>query len=1361
MVHKLIQLSLNNPVVVICLVLALAVVGSFSFQHVNVEAYPDPAPPIIEVVAQYPGASAQEVERQVTIPLEVTLAGMPGLQITRSKSLFGLSHLRNQFHYSVSFKEARQEVINRLQFVSNLPAGVSPQISPATPIGEIYRYTLTNPQNALGQDIYTLNDLKALQDWLLEREFKRVERIVDVSGVGGTVKRYEIHPDPERLRRFGITLQQLQNTIANSNANVGGDYLKTGDLVLVVRNVGVIGSGKDPMEIAVAMKTPEEAAAYLRAEDNRRIREIRQLVITTVNNVPIYVNDVVQGGPVPLLYGDPAATRNQGKAGDKQPPPAARKFKYDWEADYFRDYDPTVLGKEGVVVGYQTRLGQVSMVTPRDPEGKSWLSEPEKVMGIVLLHKDKEASLAVVDVKKKVEELNESGRLLPGVQMVPYYDRTDLIDLTTHTVRHNLYMGVGLVALILLMFLNNVRSALIVAINVPLALLFAFTVLFLRGQSANLLSIGAVDFGIIVDSSVIMVENIYRHLSSGEHAELPLKERILKACREVEHSLLFSTLIMVCAFLPLFTMQGPEGQIFGPMAETYAFALGGALLLALTIAPVLCLLFFRNPKAVPDNFMVRYIKRSYLRQLKSCLKHRWWTLAVFGSLILGTLIFLVPRLGREFMPQLEEGNLWLRGNFPPNAALEEVVKKTAKTEEILTRFPEIKLVLSQVGRPDDGTDPTGFNMVQIFIDLKPMHEWPIPEGASRSRTKDELIEAISADLKTEVIGVDWNFSQYIRDNVMEALSGVQGDNSVKIFGPELGKLEELAEKVKDRLEDVKGIEDRTGIYRIMGQTNLEFRVDRDKCKRWGVSVNDVNNVINSAVRGQAFTQMVEGEKFFDITLRWPQNRRRDLSAILDIPVDVTNNQLTQGSAPGMAQTPFSGASTGPVTTGLGTTLPAFFGNQFNTAYTNSLPRVALRELLTPLGANDLPDPTAQFVRPGVAIIYREQGKRFIPIKFSVQGRDLASAVAEAQEKISDVIHPPYRTEWGGEFEEMQAAEYRLMFIIPLSLLLIFLLLYAAFRSLLDAVVVLSNVLDLSMGGVWALLITGTNFSISAAVGFISLFGVAIMDGLLMISYFNYLRAQGQPVREAILSGAEKRVRPIMMTALTAIFGLLPAALSTEIGAQTQRPLAIVVVGGMVTTLFLTRYLMPVLYSFYGHRPMLDMPAFAEGPPVERIPLPARPTEPLPDVSVADVITLMDYLHQRDGEDEIIRIADRTNREHTRVLLMVQAAELLGFVSTNVNKVILTDIGKRFFQAGPKDRIALWRERLLMLRLFREVHEVLQRQPDRAVDSDFVLETIVTRMPYEDYEKVFNTFVRWARFGELFAYNATTRRISLF
>jgi cobalt-zinc-cadmium resistance protein CzcA len=1178
LVRKLIEWAVNNPLIVLLVALALLVFGGFCFLFgVNVEAYPDPAPAIVEIVAQYPGASAEEVERQVTTPLEVTLAGMPGLKVTRTKSLFGLSHLRNQFHYGVDFKDARQEVINRLQFVSNLPAGVSPQISPQSPTGEIYRYTLSSPRNALGQDIYTLSDLKALEDWLLQRELKRVERILDVSGVGGTTKRYEVHPDPFLMRSHGITLSQLQSAISNSNANVGGDYLRQGSIAQVVRSRGILGGGNDPMDKAFAMKSPEKAAAYLRAEEKRRIREIRKVVITTIGNHPIRVDDVVDGGPILENLGPRPGLKGAGRA-----EPAVGKEDHGlWSKMELE----ALLGQQGVVVGYQTRLGQVSLSRPLNKEGKRWLYEPEKVEGIVLEHRNKESLPAIRDVKAKVAELNQPGRLLPGVQIESFYDRADLVNVTTETVRHNLILGMVLVVVILLLFLSNVRSAVIVAINIPLALLFAFSMLFLRGKSANLLSIGAVDFGIIVDSSVIMVENIYRHLSSGEYADMPLKERIVRASHEVERSLFFSTAIMVCAFIPLFTMSGPEGQIFGPMADTYAFALGGALLLALTVAPVLCLLFFRNLRPSRDNFFVRFLKRSYLRQLERCLSFRWATLAVFAAIFVATAVFALPHLGREFMPTLEEGNLWVRANLPTNVSLETASRKAEQIQAIMRKYPEVNTIVTTVGRPDDGTDPTGFNVIQLFVPLKREHAWPVADKYGRRRTKEELEDDMNAELRETFIGVDFTFSQYIRDNVMEALSGVQGDNSVKIIGPDLAELERLAGKVKERMESVRGIGRNVGIYRIMGQSNVEFRVDPDKCARWGVSAADVNNVIDSALRGHAFTQMIEGEKTYDISLRWPQRLRQDLTSILEIPVDVSNNQVPSAVVASSAQTPLTGSGTAPATPGISQAMPAAGGSQLNASFLPTLPRVPLKELVAPVDDEGMPDADGHFVRPGVSVIYREQGNRMIAVKFAVRGRDLAGAVGEAQAKIADLFPAgsPYRTEWGGEFEEMEVAEGRLMWIIPLSLAMIFILLYLAFRSFLDAVVVLSNVLALSLGGVWALLLTGTNFSISAAVGFISIFGVAIMDGLLAVSYFNQLRLEGRPLRQAIMEGAEKRVRPIMMTALTAIFGLLPAALSTDIGSQTQRPLAIVVVGGMISTLFLTRYLMPVLYSFYGQR----------------------------------------------------------------------------------------------------------------------------------------------------------------------------------
>ena len=1166
MIHKLIHWAVDNALIVLLMAMALVGIGGYAFVHVNVEAYPDPAPAIVEVIAKFPGASAEEVERQATIPLEVALAGMPGLKYTRSKSLFGLSHLRNQFEYGIDFYKARQEVINRLQFVDGLPDGVVPSISPQSPTGEILRYTLRSPVDAAGHDIYSLNDLKSIQDWMLERQFRRVPRIIDIVSSGGTVKRFEVQPDPERLMRYGITLDQLQHAISESNANVGGDYLIHGENMLNVRGIGLIGEGLDPTrsEAVLGAANSAEAADYLRTEEERRIQRIRKTVITAVNNVPIRVEDVVDGGPV--RYNDD-------------------------------------LGDRGVVVGNQPRLGKISLSHPLvDTEGKDaldekgnrvWVDEAEKVQGIVLLRKGEYSLPALDDLEAKIKELNESSaRMLPGMKIEPYYDRKDLIAVTTETVQENLVLGMVLVTMILLMFLSNVRSALIVAVNIPLALLFAFSVLYMRGLSANLLSIGAVDFGIIVDSSVIMVENIYRHLSSGELVELTFKQRILKATQEVERSLFFTTTIMVCAFLPLFTMQGPEGQIFGPMADTYAFALCGALMLALTVAPVLCLLFFKNLKPAPDNALVRWMKTGYIRNLRLCLQYRYVTLGVMGVLIVGTGMML-PMLGREFMPELEEGNLWIRGTFPINITLQEAGKQAEIARKIMQKYPEIRVVVSQTGRPDDGTDPTGFYNSEFFVPLLPRGEWPKVKPQSglmalfrsdRARTKDELVSEMNAELNHHIVGVNWNFSQNIRDNVMESLSGVKGDNSVKIIGPDLDKLEQLADQVKTRLSAIHGLEN-VGVFRTKGQPNLEIPVDPQKCSLWGVSVADVEDVIQTAVGGKPVSKMIEGEKRFDITLRWPQDLRTSEEAILNIPVDVSNNKTSDNASDDSKSKKPATGSTGLSSTGANMPKPALAGSKQGGAFNilDAAPRRRLRDLVTPLDEKGKLDPHGRFIRAGASTIYREQGNRLIAVKFSVRGRDLAGAVAEAQKATADLFKVPYTTEWSGEFQEMKEAEHRLMYIVPISLGMVFILLYLAFHNFLDAVMVFSNVLALSMGGVWALLLTGTNFSISAAVGFISIFGVAIMDGLLLISYFNQMRLHGMPLYESILTGAEKRVRPVMMTALTAIFGLLPAAVSTKIGAQTQRPLAIVVVGGMLATLFLTRYLMPVLYSFYGHR----------------------------------------------------------------------------------------------------------------------------------------------------------------------------------
>jgi len=1164
MVHRLISWAVNSRLVVILLAISLAAVGVYSFHEINVEAYPDPAPAIVEVVAQYPGASAEEMERQVTIPLEVAFAGMPGLTSTRTKSLFGLSYLRNQFEYGVDFDAAKQEVINRLQFIQ-LPTGVSPQISPESPTGEIFRYTVDNARDANGKPIYSLSDLKALEDWTLEKEFKRVKRIADVASFGGTVKRYEVLPDPDRMKRYGITLAQIQAAIAGSNTNVGGDYLNTGHTVQVVRGLGLLGNGEDPVQHVLGMKSPLAARNYLREQERRRIDEILQVPLTAVNNVPVLVRNVVNVVAV--------------QAGDY---PSGEQC--------------------GVVVGHQTRLGHVCCDRPKlDSHGREaldadgnrvWDITDDAVEGVVLLRKGDSSLPALRDVEAKVHDLNERpGRLLPGVKVNPYYDRTDLMNVTTDTVQENLLIGMTLVSLVLLMFLSNVRAALIVAINIPLALLFAFAVLYLRGKSANLLSIGAVDFGIIVDSSVIMVENIYRHLSGGHHGHESIQTRVIRAASEVERSLFFSTLILVCALLPLFTMSGPEGQLFGPMADTYAFALGGALLLTVTLSPVLCTLLLKNVRVKPDNWLVRLLKRIALGFLGVCMRHRMAFLGLVVLLIAGT-VALLPYLGSEFMPQLEEGNLWIRGDFPVSMSLDEVTHKCQLAREIMRSYPEIELVTTQIGRPDDGTDPSGQYNTQYFVPLKPHDRWPVvkkQEGllgwfrAARPRTKAELVEDMNADLEQNLIGVDWNFSQNIRDNVMEALSGVQGDNAVKIFGPDLADLERIAEQARIRLTGIPGIAD-VGVEHVLGQTNLEFDVDRERIAKWGLNVGDVNNAIETALKGKVFTQMVEGEKTFDITLRWPERLRLDPNQILDIPIDVPGNTVTPGTVGNVAQTPVSGPSTGLSSQGTSLAPASMTGNQFNGSMPASSPRRRIRDVVKPPDDPNSPAPAkGSFVRNGAAIVYRDNGNRMIAVKFSVRGRDLASAVAEARQTTADLIQAPYRAEWSGEFDEMQQAQTRLLAAGSLSLALIMALLYMAFHSLRDAVVVLSSVVSVSMGGIWALLLSHENFTISAGVGFISIVGVAIMNGLLLVSTFNQLRAHGLPLQEAIVQGVEKLVRPIIMTALAAIFGLLPAALSSRIGSQTQRPLAIVVIGGMVVTLVLATVIIPVLYSFYGNR----------------------------------------------------------------------------------------------------------------------------------------------------------------------------------
>ena len=1093
MVRAIITWSLHNRFIVILGAIGLIVVGVYCTLNLNVEAYPDPTPPLVEVITQNPGASPEEMERLIGIPMEMALAGMPGLQDLRSTSIAGLNDIKCQFAYGTDYYKARQEVINRIGSVANIPANVTPGLSPWSPTGEIVRYVLEGPG-------YDLNQLKAVQDWVLQRALKTVPGVIDVTGYGGTVKQYQVLVDTRLLRQYNVTLQQVEDAISRSNANVGGDILTLGSQAHIVRAIGLLGGNKDSLDPATI-----DHAFAIEAE---KLEDIQNVVITVTNGIPIYVRQIAK-----------------------------------------------------VEINHRPRLGLVGRYVKEVDGVPGVRDENDVVEGIVLMRKYEKSLPTSEAVQEKITEINKGSLLPKGMRIVPFNRRTDLVDVTTRNVLHNLLVGMALVVGVLFVFLGDLASAGIVAIMIPLALLFSVTILYIQGKSANLLSIGAVDFGIIVDSSVIIVENIYRHITAhGADRTRPLIDRIAEASHEIEKALFFSTAIIVCAFIPLFAMTGPEGALFGPMANTYAFAIFGALCLALTLAPVLCSFFFHNKMDETDTFVDKLMKRMYLKRLNQVLQLRWLTVAVMVGLIAFTAS-LVPGLGGEFMPQLEEGNLWIRALLPRTVSLEGAARAAPRLRAVIASVPEVRGVMSHVGRPDDGTDVTSFFNVEFNAPLRPMEQWrtrpikiwghTLPTAIAgheiswlrRWITREELQKELSAKFKS-FPAVNFNFSQLIRDNVEEALSGVKGANSVKLFGNDLDKLEAVGEKVANVLRTVRGIEN-VGLFSIIGQPNLEIQIDRRACARYGINVADVESAVQVAIGGRAFSQMVEGEKLYDIVLRLPLALRDDPNVIERIPID---------------------------------TPPAADGSPGG--------RIPLRQLATIIPH-----------KPGAAYIYRENNRRFIPIKFSVHDRDLASAITEAKGKVEKpkngqkVLPDGYEIEWSGEFAQMEEANKRLMWIVPLSISLIMMLLYTAFSSMKDALLVMVNVIAATMGGVWALRLTGTPFSISAAVGFISIFGVAVQDGVLLISYFNQMRGEGIPTREAVLRGAELRVRPVVMTSLTAALGLAPAAVANSIGSQAQKPLAIVVVGGMLVTLFLTRYLMPVLYSFFpaplGHARVQD------------------------------------------------------------------------------------------------------------------------------------------------------------------------------
>jgi cobalt-zinc-cadmium resistance protein CzcA len=1011
MIARIVEFSLFQRILICVLGVGFLFGGLYAFHLLDVVAYPDPSPPMIEVITQYPGWSAEEIERQITIPLEVGLSAMPGLTDVRSLSIFGLSDIKIYFNFKSDYYFDRQEVFNRIAMVT-LPAGAQPTLSPWWAIAEIYRYELVGDETSL-------TDLKTIQDWQLRREFRRIPGVVDVTGFGGTTKEYHMDVDPGALISYGVNLSQVLTAISNSNANVGGNYLTVGAQNYNIRGLGLIDS----------------------------LDDIETIVVTEKNGTPVFVKN---------------------------------------------------LGK--VSVGHRVRLGKVGI----DDRG-------DVIEGVVLLQRGAKALTVLEDVRRKVEELN-SWKLPKGVQVKTFYDRTLLIHTTVETVTDILISGMVLVFLILLIFLGHLRAAMIVSLTIPLSLLFTFSMMVLIGQSANLISLGAIDFGIIVDATLIMVESIFFHLANPSGRGLTRQQEIVRAARQVGSPIFFSTAIIVVAFIPLFTMTGVPGKIFAPMSITYGFALLGALIIAFTLAPVLCSLLLTGPIHEGDTAVLRVIRRTYTAVLRWSLTHQT---VMVGSVVMLLLIAMaaLPFLGGEFMPALEEGNLWVRATMPVDISFEQAAKLASEIRTIFRQSPEVMTAASQLGRPDDGTDPTSFFNAEFLVNLKDRKEW------RPGLTKEALVEEIEAKLAL-IPGVTFNFSQVIQDNVEEAMSGVKGENSIKLFGRDLKLLEGKAQEIERVMRQVPGVRD-LGLFRLLGQPNLMIQIDRQASARYGLLVSDVNAVVQAAVGGQAVTQVFEGERFFDLVVRFLPEYRQNKETIANIQVS----------------TP-TGA------------------------------RIPLKQI------------ASISTQSGAFIIYRENNERYIPIKFSVRGRDLASTVQDAQRRIAQQVQLPerYRIEWAGQYDQLKDEQKRLTIIVPISLVVILFLLYMAFNSLRDALLVLVAVPFALIGGILSLVATGTSFSISAAVGVISTLGVAILGGVLLISRIRDFRESGYGLQDAILRGADTQLRPILMATLGAAIGLLPAALATGIGSQAQKPLARVVVGGMLTSAVLILLVLPVLYQ---------------------------------------------------------------------------------------------------------------------------------------------------------------------------------------
>ena len=1027
MIRYLVDFALREKFLVLSLGVLLLIWGVISFHRLPVEAYPDVADNYVNVITQWPGRAAEEVERQVTVPLELQMNGLPHLSHLRSVSLFGISSVTMIFDDDSNDFENRQRVLERLSLVS-LPPNLNPQIGPDySPVGQIYFYTLqsTDPR-------YDIMALKTLQDWVVLKQLKSVPDVADVDIFGGITREYQVQVDPNKLIDYGLNIAQVEQALAANNVNAGGSFIERGQQAFNVRVVGL-------------MQTVEDVGAT---------------VLKAQNGTPVRVRDIAV-----------------------------------------------------VTQGTKIRLGKLGKAIPRQ-DGKV-VDDDDVVEGIVLLRKGADAEKVLAALHEKVDFVNRFV-LPPGVKIVPYLDRSNLVTFTTHTVLHNLGEGIILVVVVLFLFLGNIRSALIVALTIPFSLLFASILLDLRHIPANLLSLGALDFGMVVDGSVVMVENILRHLSARHDGGKSLAESIREAAHEVQRPVFYAIAIIITAYLPIFTLQHVEGRLFHPMAWTVAFALLGAILFAMLLAPVLASYFFRKETHEWRNPVLEFVTTVYRWSIEWTLRHKAVTMAGGAAIVLATFGLVASGLiGSEFLPHLDEGAIWARGTLAPSTGPSEGIRIMNQARLAFARFPEVTQVVSQVGRPDDGTDATGFFNTEYFIDLKPHDQW----RKSFHKKKDLLIAALDDEVE-KIPGVIWNFSQPISDNMEEAVSGVKGELAVKIIGGDLKTLETKADEIVDAMQPVPGIAD-LGVFRVLGQPNLNLIVDRAKADRYAINVSDIQDAIETAVGGKAVSEVLIGEEHYDLVVRYQAPYRTTVDDIANIRILAPSGE-----------------------------------------------RVSLGQLC------DIR------IEDGASMIYRENNSRYIAIKYSVRGRDLGSTVRDAIHDVNQKVKlpPGYTLEWAGEYASQQRANARLALIVPITVLLILLLLYTAFDSLNWSLLIMATLATAPIGGMLALLVTGTHFSVSSGIGMLALFGVSVQVGLIMIQYINQARVGEPDIHKAIVEGAVRSLRPTLMVMLVATLGLLPAALSHDIGSDSQRPFAIVIVGGLTTDLFLSVLLLPTLYA---------------------------------------------------------------------------------------------------------------------------------------------------------------------------------------